>query len=128
MLYHYLAGIALAMDRQYKEAVEYFEGCVCVPSNGGVSALQVEAARRWYLVQLIWKGKVRPCDYHCGAMVDGMLMVHIGVATPEAHEPSCFEGDEGECVSFVGGDVSGEYEGDGGAVGEGEAYVYFGEL
>jgi hypothetical protein len=73
MLYHYLGGIALAMTNHYEEAAEYFEACVSVPSGGGVSALQIEAARKLYLAQLIWKGKISPLPKYTNPTVTRMI-------------------------------------------------------
>jgi len=55
VLYHYLGGVALAALKRWSEAEEFFE--ICMTSPGTVpSALQLEALKKWKLVQLISKG------------------------------------------------------------------------
>ena len=47
------------MLKRWDEAEEFFESVVCAPGQGVVgSALQLEALKKWVLVQLISKGKV----------------------------------------------------------------------
>ncbi|TFK72318.1 hypothetical protein BDN72DRAFT_792512 [Pluteus cervinus] len=55
LLYHYSGGIALAALKRWSEAEEFFE--ICFTSPGTVpSAIQLEALKKWKLVQLISKG------------------------------------------------------------------------
>ena len=58
-MYHYTGGVIWGVLKRWDEAEEFFESVVCAPGQGVVgSALQLEALKKWVLVQLISKGKV----------------------------------------------------------------------
>lgn len=60
LVYHYTGGVIWGVLKRWDEAEEFFESVVCAPGQGVVgSALQLEALKKWVLVQLISKGKVR---------------------------------------------------------------------
>lgn len=60
LTYHYAGGMIFGALKQWKEAEDFFESIICAPGNGpgAVSAVQVEAAKKLILIQLISKGKV----------------------------------------------------------------------
>ena len=59
LTYTYLGGILLSMLRLWQEADSYLEMCATAPTQGmTLSALQLEAAKKLILVQLIAYGKV----------------------------------------------------------------------
>ena len=59
LVYHYTGGVIWGVLKRWDEAEEFFESVVCAPGQGVVgSALQLEALKKWVLVQLISKGKV----------------------------------------------------------------------
>lgn len=62
--YQYAAGMILGALGMWTEAADWFSGVVAAPSaqgseRGALSALQVEAGKKLWLIQLISKGKVR---------------------------------------------------------------------
>jgi COP9 signalosome complex subunit 3 len=59
LTYTYLGGILLCMLRLWHEADSYLEMCATAPTHGAIlSALQLEAAKKLTLVQLVAYGKV----------------------------------------------------------------------
>ncbi|KIL59923.1 hypothetical protein M378DRAFT_131069 [Amanita muscaria Koide BX008] len=54
--YHYIGGIALAALERWEEAEDFFQICVGSPAMVP-SAIQLEALKKLWLVQLIYRGK-----------------------------------------------------------------------
>ncbi|EGO03156.1 hypothetical protein SERLA73DRAFT_174596 [Serpula lacrymans var. lacrymans S7.3] len=68
LVYHYAGGMALAALKRWSEAEEFFE--ICVTSPGQVpAAIQMEALKKWLIVQLIYRGKIMPLPKYTNPML-----------------------------------------------------------
>ncbi|KAJ3281628.1 hypothetical protein HK104_011358, partial [Borealophlyctis nickersoniae] len=68
LLYHYYGGMIYTGRKQFERALDFFSLCVSAPASV-VSAIQVEAYRKYVLVSLLVDGKVRPLPKYTSAPV-----------------------------------------------------------
>ncbi|KAH6562688.1 hypothetical protein BASA50_003013 [Batrachochytrium salamandrivorans] len=59
LLYHYYGGLAYIGNKDFVAALQFFEICLCTPSNAP-SAIQIEAFKRHVLVSLLLNGAALP--------------------------------------------------------------------